>query len=114
MNKSGNPDKYVHCIWYCFQPHDSRLQDDEEELLTNLSKNYSIDTLPIILVGTKANSNELVNQFKKNFEENELPFKFDFIPTLAKKMDSLKSYGLDILQKQSIIKSMEAVKSKCY
>ena len=114
MNKSGNPDKYVHCIWYCFQPHDSRLQDDEEELLTNLSKNYSIDTLPIILVGTKANSSELVNQFKKNFEENELPFKFDFIPTLAKKMDSLKSYGLDILQKQSIIKSMEAVKSKCY
>ena len=114
MNESGDPDKYVHCIWYCFQPHDSRLQDDEEELLTNLSKNYSIETLPIILVGTKSNSQELVDQFKKGFEECELPFKFEFIPTLAKKMDSIKPYGLDILQKQSIQKSMSAVQSKCY
>ena len=114
MNESGNPDKYVHCIWYCFQPHDSRLQDDEEELLTNLSKNYSIETLPIILVGTKSNSRELVKQFQDNFENCELPFKFEFIPTLAKKMDSIEPYGLDILQKQSIIKSMSAVQSKCY
>ena len=114
QNKSGNPDKYVHCIWYCFQPHDSRLQDDEEILLTNLSKNYSLETLPIILVGTKSNSQELVNQFKEEFEKCNYPFKFDFIPTLSKKMDALEPYGLDILQKQSIIKSMGAVKSKCY
>ena len=114
QNKSGNPDLYVHCIWYCFQPHDARIQDDEEELLINLSKNYSIETLPIILVGTKANSQQLVNEFKENFKICKLPFKFDFIPTLAKKMDLIEPYGLDILQKQSIIKSMSAVQSKCY
>ena len=71
-NESGNPDEYVHCIWYCFQPHDARLQDDEEELLTNLSKNYSDETLPIILVGTKSNSQELVKQFQDNFKECKL------------------------------------------
>lgn len=113
-NESGNPDEYVHCIWYCFQPHDARLQDDEEELLTNLSKNYSDETLPIILVGTKSNSQELVKQFQDNFKECKLPFKFDFIPILSKKMDTIEAYGLDILQKQSIIKSMSAVESKCY
>ena len=114
QNESGNPDLYVHCIWYCFQPHDARIQDDEEELLINLSKNYSMETLPIILVGTKANSQELVNRFQDNFEKIELPFKFDFIPTLAQKMDLIEPYGLDVLQKQSIIKSMSAIQSKCY
>ena len=114
QNESGNPDLYVHCIWYCFQPHDARIQDDEEELLINLSKNYSMETLPIILVGTKANSQQLVNEFKENFEKIQLPFKFDFIPTLAQKMDLIEPYGLDVLQKQSIIKSMSAVQSKCY
>ena len=73
QNESGNPDLYVHCIWYCFQPHDARIQDDEEQLLINLSKNYSMETLPIILVGTKANSQQLVNKFQENFETCELP-----------------------------------------
>ena len=114
QNESGNPDLYVHCIWYCFQPHDARIQDDEEELLINLSKNYSMETLPIILVGTKANSRQLVEQFQDNFQKMELPFKFDFIPTLAQKMDLIEPYGLDVLQKQSIIKSMSAIQSKCY
>ena len=67
QNESGNPDNYVHCIWYCFQSNSGRFQDDEEILLEKLSKEYSIETLPSIMVGTQANSKEKIELFKDGF-----------------------------------------------
>ncbi len=113
-DKSGIPDKYVHCIWYCFNPNSSRFQDDEEKLLVKLSNDYSIETLPIILVGTQSNSMTKVNQFIEHFKTSELKIHFDFIPVMARKLDNTKSFGLDKLQNTSIEKSMKAIKSKCY
>ena len=114
QNESGNPDNYVHCIWYCFQPNSGRFQDDEEILLEKLSKEYSIESLPIILVGTQANSKEKIRLFKDGFNGKKFNFNFDFVPILAKKMDNIEPFGLDVLQKLSIEKSMKAVKSQCY
>jgi len=114
QNESGNPDNYVHCIWYCFQPNSGRFQDDEEILLEKLSKQYSIESLPIIMVGTQANSKEKIKLFEEGFAKKQFKFNFDFVPVLAKKMDNIEPFGLDILQKISIEKSMKAVKSQCY
>ena len=111
-DNSGNPDNYVHCIWYCFQPNSGRFQDDEEKLLKKLSEDYSIDTLPIILVGTQANSKEKIENFRKHLKSSKL--NFEFVPIMAKKLDEKEAFGLDVLQKISIEKSMGAIKSKCY
>ena len=114
QNKNGIPDKYIHIIWYCFTPLLCRLEQEEVELLERLSNNYSIDALPIILVGTKSNSKQMVKQYKEHFEKSQLKIKFDFIPVLAKQLDESPSSGLDELEKISIEKSKKAIKSQCY
>ena len=114
QNENGIPDKYVHCIWYCINPNGGRFQEEEEELLVRLSNNYSIETLPIILVGTQSNSKQKVNQFIKYFSETNLKIKFDFIPVMAQQLDDIPAFGLDKLQNLSIEKSKKAIKSQCY
>jgi len=111
-DKSGNPDKYVHCIWYCFNPNRSRFEKDEEKLLAKLSKEYSRDTLPIILVGTQANLKSKVESFRKVFNEKKFNINFDFVPVLAQKLDDAEAYGLDKLLQVSIEKSKMAIKNK--
>ena len=113
-DKSGNPDNYVHCIWYCFNPNRSRFEKDEEKLLVKLSQEYSRDTLPIILVGTQANSKSKVESFRKVFNEKKFNINFDFVPVMAQKLDDVEAYGLDKLQQISIEKSKMAIKSKCH
>ena len=113
-DKSGNPDNYVHCIWYCFNPNRSRFEKDEEKLLAKLSQEYSRDTLPIILVGTQANSKSKVESFQEVFNKKKFNINFDFIPVMAKKLDDVEAYGLDKLQQVSIEKSKMAIKSKCH
>ena len=113
-DKSGNPDNYVHCIWYCFNPNRSRFEKDEEKLLAKLSQEYSRDTLPIILVGTQANSKSKVESFKEVFNNKKFNINFDFVPVMAKKLDDVEAYGLDKLQQVSIAKSKMAIKSKCH
>ena len=113
-DKSGNPDNYVHCIWYCFNPNRSRFEKDEEKLLAKLSQEYSRDTLPIILVGTQANSKSKVESFREFFNKKKFNINFDFIPIMAKKLDNVEAYGLDKLQQISIAKSKMAIKSKCH
>ena len=113
-DKSGNPDNYVHCIWYCFNPNRSRFEKDEEKLLAKLSQEYSRDTLPIILVGTQANSKSKVESFREVFNKKKFNINFDFVPVMAKKLDDVEAYGLDKLQQVSIAKSKMAIKSKCH
>ena len=112
--KTNNPDFYVHCIWYCTIPITDRFQEDECKLLENLGKKYSMKELPIIIVGTKANSKESYTNLKQNIENNVFKFNYPFIPVIAKKIDDKQVMGLDELKELSIAKAKDAVESACY
>lgn len=131
-----DPDKYVHCIWYCMTG--SRFEDVEKESLEILSNIYDNNKLPIIVVYTKAIMEsdyepveKLIKQFKKNL---------DFIPVIAKEFIRKKKitkeddeedddeinnetrYETEIIKRKnirklmniSIEKSKQAVQSSCY
>ena len=112
--KTNNPDFYIHCIWYCTIPITDRFQDDECKLLENLGKKYSMKELPIIIVGTKANSRQSFMSLKKNIEDNVYNFNYPFVPVIAKKIDEKEAMGLEELKELSITKAKDAVESACY
>ena len=112
--KTNDPDSYVHCIWYCTIPITDRFQNDECKLLENLGKKYSMKELPIIIVGTKANSKTSCANLKKNIENNVYKFNYPFIPVIAKLFDEKEPMGLEELKEVSILKAKDAVESACY
>ena len=112
--ESGDSDKFVHCIWFCITG--SRLEKCERECLKKLSELYQLNSIPIIVVYTKALNEEEINGMEKFIKEK---FKScDFIPVLAKKAKIfnyiIEPIGLDKLKEKSILRAKEAVKSSCY
>ena len=111
---SENPDYFVHCIWYCITG--TRLEQTEIDTLKELSKIYKSNSIPIIVVYTRALSTPTIKEMEKFIKDN---FTHDFIPILAKKdiiLDDIEvnPRGLDELKKISVLRSKEAVKSSCY
>ena len=111
---SENPDYFVHCIWYCITG--TRLEQTEIDTLKELSKIYKSNSIPIIVVYTRALSTPTIKEMEKFIKEN---FTHDFIPILAKKdiiLDDIEvnPRGLDELKKISVLRAKEAVKSSCY
>ena len=107
----GNPDYFVHCIWYCVTG--TRFEDIEEETLTKLSALYDESKLPIIVVYTQAMVPEYYEAIKN--EIYKIKNNFDYIPVVAKEIKlsdgtSVKSKNLDTL----IIKSLEKSKNAVY
>lgn len=132
-----DPDKYVHCIWYCMTG--TRFEDVERESLEALSSIYDDNKLPIIVVYTKAlvaleykPIGDKIKQFNKNL---------DFMPVIArdfiveeevnnededeetdesnnnekKKVTRIiKKKGVRDLMNLSLTKSKQAVQSSCY
>lgn len=132
-----DPDKYVHCIWYCMTG--TRFEDVERESLETLSSIYDDNKLPIIVVYTKAMVEleykpigDKIKQFNKNL---------DFMPVIArdfiveeevnnededeetdesnnnekKKVTRIiKKKGVRDLMNLSLTKSKQAVQSSCY
>jgi len=49
--KENNPDKFIHCIWYCIKSN--RFTEEEENNLKNCYNSY-IEKLPIIVVYTQS------------------------------------------------------------
>lgn len=111
---SENPDYFVHCIWYCITG--TRLEQSEMDTLKELSRIYKSNSIPIIVVYTRALSQETIDKMDKFIKEN---FTHDFVPVLAKKDYIVNNifvepYGLDKLKEISILRAKEAVKSSCY
>ena len=109
---TGNPDNYIHCIWYCILTLDSRFTDEIDECLKELEKSYKLNGVPIIIVGTKSMSKEFNDQFAKYLKDGN--YKYDFIPVLAKKVDNHEPFGLEELKLKSIELAMKGVESSCY
>lgn len=115
--ESGNPDYFVHGIWYCITG--TRLEQAEMYTLKELSKLYQSNSIPIIVVYTQAIVKQKSDQMEQFIKEN---FTHDFIPVLAikevietyGKEIEIKPHGIDKLKEISVIRAKEAVKSSCY
>ena len=117
--QNKDPDKYIHCIWYCWTG--SRLEDVEIEILKKLSSHYSLSELPVIIVYTNAIDEDLVKQ-AKDYIANEIGIKNDFVDVLSKEKPvkfgnqilKIPPKNLDKLREISIKLAMSAVNSSCY
>ena len=117
--ETGDPDKYVHCIWYCWTG--SRLENTEIDIVKKLSEHYTLDTLPVISVYTNSiNKTHAVEAKKYITEKLKLPI--EFVDILAVEADIIigdkiiikPSFGLDKLKEISIKLAKAAVNSACY
>ena len=111
-----DPDKYIHCIWYCWTG--SRLENCEVEVLKELTNQYSLEILPIIIVYTKAIDREEIEK-AKDYIKNELKLNNCFIEVLAKEKkltneSKIKPFNIDLLREKSIESAKSAVKSSIY
>ena len=132
-----DPDKYVHCIWYCLTG--ARFEEVERESLKTLSSIYEDNKLPIIVVYTKAmvpsiyepigkmvknlNGNlEFVPVISKDIEireeiedeENDEENDEDSINTKKMQTKIIKKKGIKKLLNLTLQKAKKAVQSSCY
>ena len=112
-------DKYIHAIWYCWTG--TRLEDSEVKILKLLSQQYSLDTLPVIIVYTNAVFEEEIENAKKYIKETlKLDNEFIDVLSLEKKIKInsqetiIKAKNLDLLREKSVELSKLAVKSSIY
>ena len=111
----GNPDNYIHCIWYCITG--TIFEDIEEETLLKLSSIYDDSKLPIIVVYTQAIIPAYYDAINK--EINKIKQNIEYLPVLAQDMKLsdgtlIKSYNLDLLLYKSLEKSKNAVYSSVF
>ena len=108
-------DKFIHVIWYCWSG--TRLENSEISLLKELSEQYSLETLPVIIVYTNSVFEEEIEKAKKYVKE-ELKLNNEFIDVLAleKKAEGkiFKPRNLDCLREKSIELAKSAIKSSVY
>ena len=118
IKNQKDPDKLVHCIWYCWTG--TRLEGVELELLKKLSQQYSLKKLPVIIVYTQALEPDKIEKEKEYFKK--LNIDNDFVEILAlnsrsghgDKIFEIESFGLDKLTELSIERAKDAVDSSCY
>ena len=114
-----DPDKYIHCIWYCWTG--ARLELSEIDILNKLSKQYSLKTLPVIIVYTNAIDPGQAEDAEKYIKQ-KLKLDNYFIPVLAKEkkvgigkdITNIRPYNLDKLKEISFELAKSAVESSCY
>jgi hypothetical protein len=76
---NGDPDKFVHCIWYCLSGR--RFEDIEIENIKKLSSLYGgTMNLPVIVVYTQAIDKKLCLDFQKKIDHLNIKV----IPVIAK------------------------------
>ena len=111
---NGNPDNFIHCIWYCITGN--RFEDIEEETLKVLSSIYDDAKLPIIVVYTQAIIPAYYNGIKKEIEK--INKNFEYIPVIAKEIksdnSSFKQKNIDLLVSKSLDKAKNAVYSSVF
>ena len=108
--KEGNPDDFVHCIWYCVTG--TRLEKIQIDTLKKLSEIYKSKSIPVIIVYTQALSDEKI-KLMHDFVDKNINFEYNFVPVLAQKEIVRKTeilpFGFDVLRNISFVKAKEAV-----
>ena len=122
---NNDPDKFIHCIWYCVTG--DRFEESERESLIELMKIYDDDTLPIIIVYTEAYNEEDVEavtlEINKVLREKISKNKeINICQVVAKNKDIkiggqnfiIEKTGIKQLMDLSLQKIMLAVNSACF
>ena len=108
--KDNDPNKLIHCIWYCFQG--SNVQPSDKDFIQSLLNIYTTYTIPIIYIHTQTYSKSQSKTCKKGIEKylNEI-YNNDktkveqqlnnYINILARgdEKEGKKAFGLDELEK---------------
>ena len=79
--REGNPDKFIHCIWYCIQNDSSRVEKEEEYAIKEFKQLYDNNKLPVIFILTKSYNDDDSNKMEKYLYNLGIK---DIIPVLAK------------------------------
>ncbi len=99
INK-GEKDEFIHCMWYCVQADSDRLEDAEQEYITEIA-----EKIPVVLVITKSYLKKHAREFASIIEHYNLPVKA-ICPILAEPYedDDFKAgaYGVDILVEKTM------------
>ena len=113
--KGGDPDKYIHCIWYCVS--ETRFHTEEQDCLRELMFSYHQNIIPIIIVYGKAVDEQIkiqmlgeINKFIEQYKDHGLVV----IPILAKEMANIKPFGTKKLLEITLEKLGSALESSCY
>ncbi len=122
---NNNPDKFIHCIWYCVTGQ--RFEESERESLIELMKIYDDDSLPIIVVYTEAYSEEDVNAVSEEIqsilkEKIQKLKEINICQVVAKKKEIIfgdksfviEKHGITKLLDISLQKIIKAVNSACF
>ena len=107
-----DPDKYIHCIWYCFNHKNFNME--ELKYINELKSNFKRKKIPICFVSTiTIDKNEASNIFDKLIEsDNEKNESYVNCRLLAEKLiindkkgkliTTINPYGVDFLIKSTI------------
>ena len=111
--ENKDSDKYIHAIWYCWAG--TRLEESEFDLLKQLSQQYKVDTLPIIIVYTNSAFKAEADQARQ-YVKDIVKIDNEFIDVLAKEKKTddnkiIKAKNLDVLIEKSIDLAKSAIKS---
>ena len=106
---SGQPDRFVHCIWYCVTG--TRFEEDEEKAVGKLLDIYEDKSMPIIIVYLRAIIPEWIKNLKNGID-NAFYRQIEFVSVLSKDAvnedgTTYKAKGLNNL----ISKTMNKVKN---
>ena len=122
---NNEPDKFIHCIWYCVTG--DRFEESERESLIELMKIYDDDTLPIIIVYTEAYneddvesvSEEIKNVLREKINKNK---EINICQVIAKNKEIKMGKDVFVIEKMGIKQLMDlslqkiilAVNSACF
>ena len=96
ISKSGDSDKFVHCIWYCIDSF-SRFEKEEEFVIKELKDIFEVKKLPIIFVLTKGYEEEEYSKIVQCLNKIGIN---DIIPVLSKtKIISINNKKIEIKPK---------------
>ena len=114
--KSGQPDRFVHCIWYCVTG--TRFEEDEELAVGKLLDIYEDKCMPIIIVYLRAVSSEWVKNMKNGID-NAFKREIEFVEVLSKDVINddgtvIKSKGLDKFISKTMNKVKNAIDSQSF
>ena len=100
----GEPDKLIHCIWYCFKSSNYRFEDIEKNIVSLLMNQYDDNNLPIIIVITQ-NYDDKETEIMTNFINDEFKFlnrEITIMPVIAKEKIIEKKKNKLVLEKDGI------------
>ena len=113
--KTNDPNKFVHCIWYCITGN--RFEEVEINVLNILRNSYKEHDIPIIIVYTKAINEIAIKDMQKYINEKNI--KAEFIKVLAREKRDFqgqihKAFGLEELLKNTLDKCKEALDGQMF